>query len=362
MAIGALIGGGISAIAQYHNTGQVDWGKVGQAAVAGAVVAGGVLLGATAVAAITGIGAGAAATATAASTAASLACEDGDCTNEARGLATVEQNLVAGTACSFSADTKVVSDKGEVPIASIKVGDHVLSWNSKDGTISYHEVTATLTHFDEVLTELIIDGEWIETTPEHPFFTEEKGWLPASELRTSMHVRQASSNYKVVWLKWNIHKTKLMYNLTVETAHTFFVGSGQWLVHNTCGLNDGLTNDPYGNDLVERAIQYHRQLPYQSSVTIGVADVDGAEYVSINGNANPKALETLQNIVPKGNLLIGKGNPPDLHAEGALFNKFKYLEDLDIGISNSGGPCPSCQKLINSVSNLRVFYPAKFWK
>ena len=27
-----------------------------------------------------------------------------------------------------------------------------------------------------------------------------------------------------------------MYNLTVATAHTFFVGEGQWLVHNTCFL------------------------------------------------------------------------------------------------------------------------------
>jgi len=25
-----------------------------------------------------------------------------------------------------------------------------------------------------------------------------------------------------------------MYNLTVDTAHTFFVGEGQWLVHNAC--------------------------------------------------------------------------------------------------------------------------------
>lgn len=26
-----------------------------------------------------------------------------------------------------------------------------------------------------------------------------------------------------------------MYNLTVAVAHTFFVGDGKWLVHNTCG-------------------------------------------------------------------------------------------------------------------------------
>jgi len=26
-----------------------------------------------------------------------------------------------------------------------------------------------------------------------------------------------------------------MYNFTVATAHTYFVGNGQWLVHNACG-------------------------------------------------------------------------------------------------------------------------------
>jgi hypothetical protein len=33
----------------------------------------------------------------------------------------------------------------------------------------------------------------------------------------------------------NVHDSRIrhaMYNLTVETAHTFFVGDGQWLVHN----------------------------------------------------------------------------------------------------------------------------------
>jgi guanyl-specific ribonuclease Sa len=29
-----------------------------------------------------------------------------------------------------------------------------------------------------------------------------------------------------------------MYNLTVADAHTFFVGDGQWLVHNTCDIPD----------------------------------------------------------------------------------------------------------------------------
>ena len=38
-----------------------------------------------------------------------------------------------------------------------------------------------------------------------------------------------------------------MYNLTVDTAHTFFVGDGQWLVHNTCPISNNITR--LSNDL-----------------------------------------------------------------------------------------------------------------
>ncbi|MCQ3938097.1 MAG: hypothetical protein DPW18_13765 [Chloroflexi bacterium] len=47
--------------------------------------------------------------------------------------------------------------------------------------------------------------------------------------------QKADGTTGIVWLKWNVEKAQEMYNLTVDTAHTFFVGEGQWLVHNTCG-------------------------------------------------------------------------------------------------------------------------------
>jgi hypothetical protein len=92
-----------------------------------------------------------------------------------------------------------------------------------------------LVHSDKVLTEVILNGEQLETTPEHPFFTAEKGWLPAGELTIGMHVRKADGSYGLVWWAWAIQRTQTMYNLTVGTAHTFYVGQGQWLVHNECG-------------------------------------------------------------------------------------------------------------------------------
>ncbi len=98
--------------------------------------------------------------------------------------------------------------------------------------LGYYEVVATIHHTDQVLTELIIDGEWIETTPEHPFYVEGKGWTDAEDLEMGDEVRQADGTTGTVWLQWNVQKTQEMYNLTVDEAHTFFVGDGQWLVHN----------------------------------------------------------------------------------------------------------------------------------
>jgi len=144
--------------------------------------------------------------------------------------------MAMSSMCSFSENTKVTTSEGEKEISEIEVGDYVLAWNEESGETGYYEVTSTFSHADKALTELVIDGEWIETTPEHPFYTEEQGWLPADELMSGMHIRQANGDYKLVWTKWNIHKTQQMYNLTVDTAHTFFVGDGQWLVHNNCPI------------------------------------------------------------------------------------------------------------------------------
>lgn len=44
---------------------------------------------------------------------------------------------------------------------------------------------------------------------------------------------------------YTLNQPQLMYNLTVDTAHTFFVGEEQWLVHNSGGGPGG----PCGRNL-----------------------------------------------------------------------------------------------------------------
>jgi hypothetical protein len=82
---------------------------------------------------------------------------------------------------------------------------------------------------------LTIDGELIETTPEHPFYTAEDQWVTAGDLQMGDEVRRADGSYGIVEAVEFVHQSQSMYNLTVADAHTYFVGDGQWLVHNKCG-------------------------------------------------------------------------------------------------------------------------------
>jgi hypothetical protein len=84
------------------------------------------------------------------------------------------------------------------------------------------------------MVDLGIDGESLTTTPEHPFFTQERGWVAAGDLELGEHVRTADGTFGEVETINVRNETRAMYNLTVATAHTFFVGEGQWLVHNDC--------------------------------------------------------------------------------------------------------------------------------
>ena len=89
---------------------------------------------------------------------------------------------------------------------------------------------------EPAITHLMLDGERIETTPEHSFYTRERGWVDAGDLQLGDHIRQANGEYGVVQAVEVEQRPQVMYNLTDATAHTFFVGDGRWLVHNdACG-------------------------------------------------------------------------------------------------------------------------------
>jgi Pretoxin HINT domain len=136
--------------------------------------------------------------------------------------------------CSFCADTPMLTEAGEKPIAEIKEGDRVYAFNEETGEVGLYTVTAILADTDLAIEYLTIDGEMFETTPNHPFYTEQRGWQRADTLQIGEKIRKADGNYGSVEVVEVVQKQQVMYNLTVDTAHTFFVGKQHLLVHNNC--------------------------------------------------------------------------------------------------------------------------------
>ena len=77
------------------------------------------------------------------------------------------------------------------------------------------------------------NGETIETTSEHPFYVVGRGFVKAGELGigTSI-VTRAGPSVQLVSAKSGAAQT--VYNFEVEEFHTYFVGSGEVWVHNSC--------------------------------------------------------------------------------------------------------------------------------
>ncbi|MEZ4614127.1 MAG: polymorphic toxin-type HINT domain-containing protein [Caldilineaceae bacterium] len=200
---------------------------------------------------------------------------------------------VASRTCSFDEATPVATDEGTIPIKDVEVGDKVLAWDELTDSTGYFLVTTTYTDVHEVLVYLTINGEQIETTPEHPFYTTDEGWTPASELNEGDALRTIDGTTGIVDAVTFVATPRVMYNMTVADAHTYVVGDGEWVVHNSCRWlgGRGLTNDRVGNQLVRDAREIFFQLPSEARKTvIAVAQGGNEKIVTAFIKTDPQAL------------------------------------------------------------------------
>jgi len=147
-----------------------------------------------------------------------------------------------GAQC-FTGETLVATADGLVAIETIEVGDYVLAEDTITGEKEYKKVlkvhvsqTTKLVHVtisDEDSSET---DETINTTDNHPFYVEGKGWVAAIELEEGDILRTADGEVKTV-KDVNIEyldEPELIYNLEIEGYHTYFVSDDNVLVHNGC--------------------------------------------------------------------------------------------------------------------------------
>jgi RHS repeat-associated protein len=159
---------------------------------------------------------------------------------KARKLAPEKTVVPEKTGC-FVAGTLVATASGFTPIETIQVGDLVWARDESSGEVRLCTVEAAYHRESIPIVEVIVGGEVIATTEEHPFWVKDHGWKNAGELQVGDHVIVLSGESVVVEDIRRRPVPEPVYNLKVSGLHTYFVGLGEIWVHNadTCPRGAG---------------------------------------------------------------------------------------------------------------------------
>ncbi|WP_456095351.1 polymorphic toxin-type HINT domain-containing protein [Parafrankia elaeagni] len=143
---------------------------------------------------------------------------------------------------SFDGDTPVLlADGTTTPIADIRIGDRVLATNPDTGQTEPHTVTALIIGTgDKDLVDITVDTPTgpatLTATAGHPFWdTTDHEWVDAEDLTTSDTLRTPDGHQVPIASTHDYHQHDTVYNLTIDTLHTYYVlaGHSPVLVHNT---------------------------------------------------------------------------------------------------------------------------------
>lgn len=190
------------------------------------------------------------------------------------------------TSQCFTGDTLVSTEDGLRPIEEIQAGDYVWSENTETGekelkkvfSVSVTETTA-LVH---VTTE---NGTVINTTENHPFYVEEKGWCAAANLEDGDVLRTQDGETETVESVQieNLDEAVKVYNLEIEDSHTYYVSADEVLVHNECTKNNYRSEYIKENPGMPNEYQVHHTLPQKYSDLFEGTDINIHDVENLRG-------------------------------------------------------------------------------
>lgn len=155
----------------------------------------------------------------------------------AKGLAKHVDDIAKATGkiCVFACfvkGTKVAIENGYKNIEDIQIGDFVWAFDEKTGESELKKVINTMENAVDATIVLKFEKQNIETTAEHPFYTE-KGWKDAADLTQNDKILTRNGNWETFITSDFIYEKKKVYNFEVDDLHTYFVSHINFLVHNT---------------------------------------------------------------------------------------------------------------------------------
>jgi hypothetical protein len=147
----------------------------------------------------------------------------------------------------FPAGTQVLTAAGCVSIETICVGDLVVACNEASGQTGEFRVVQTTCRIADAITLIGIGDETIKVTDEHPFWVFGQGWTPARKLRLGMTLMDVRGRPIPVTAISAVRAQIPVYNMEIESAHTYLVSRKCVLVHNACSANANKLSHIFGN-------------------------------------------------------------------------------------------------------------------
>ena len=142
---------------------------------------------------------------------------------------------MTSTMSCFVAGTLVMTAAGVLAIERIKAGDVVLSAHQETFEVGHRKVLETYVREVDRLVHLVVNGETIITTFDHPFYVKDQGFMPATNLWIGAELIDKNGNIlhvEEIYHECLKDETCTVYNFQVEEYHTYFVGEQGILVHN----------------------------------------------------------------------------------------------------------------------------------
>ena len=141
----------------------------------------------------------------------------------------------------FVAGTLVLTTAGLLAIEKINPGDKVISTDPDTLETSEKTVLETYVRKVDKLVHLVINGEEVITTDNHPFYVQCRGFIEAGRLLVGDKLVSVNGDDLLIE-KYKIEEFEIsvnVYNFQVENSHTYFVGRNTVWVHNTeCKVSD----------------------------------------------------------------------------------------------------------------------------
>ena len=147
------------------------------------------------------------------------------------------QTKITHTMRCFTAGTPVLLPDGMKPIEEIRKGDWVWSVAPETGDPELKQVEDVFVNETDEIVHVRYGDTEIDATPTHPFYTPDRGWVSAVNLRAGDRLQLVNGEYVTVeQVQHEILESPVkVYNFEVEGFHTYYVGNNSVLVHNTCG-------------------------------------------------------------------------------------------------------------------------------